>query len=199
MNNLGHFSFSSKQRGVVLITVLVFLVALTLLALTSMRGSTIGERAARNNVDKLLATQAAEAALRDAQADILWQTAAGVSCVGSPSNPLCRTSSERPIIGDPVNRSYNGDGSCTRGQCYVDPTIGFTTPVWLDTTKWANGVVYGGFTGAAAIPSVSRQPVYLIEGFQFNNQWKIFRISAMGYGADQNTQVLLQSIFVPKF
>lgn len=198
------FNYShANERGVVLITVLIFLVALTLLALTSIRSSTIGERAARNNIDKLVATQAAEAALRDAQADILWQTSEGLSCAGDPvtksaSNPLCRPDSERPIIGSPINRSFNGDNSCTLGQCFVDASIGFSIPVWQDANQWKNGVVYGKYTGAPVIPGVSNQPLYLIEGFYLQGKWKVFRISAIGYGADQNTQVLLQSIFVPR-
>lgn len=184
------------QSGVALFTVLVFLVALTMLAIVSMRGSTLSERMARNGVDKSIAMQAAEAALRDAQADILWVKADGTAC--SPSSPApCRPNSQRPIVGDPVSMGFNGDTSCTSGQCYTIPSSPFPTPVWEDSSKWTKGVAYGSYTGAAPIPMVVQQPKYLIEGFRMGGGWKVFRISAIGYGADVNTQVMLQSIFVP--
>lgn len=200
MSNFHKIRSLRTQKGVVLLTVLVFLVALTLLALTSMRGSTVGERIARNSVDKVLAMQAAEAALRDAEADIEWKLVTGLSCKTNPG--ACRggtNSTERPIIGDPVSYGYQGDNNCTLGQCYSDPKVGFTTPVWQDPNQWVNATTYGTYTAAPPIPTVARQPVYLIEGFQISTKWKLFRITAIGYGADQNTQVTLQSIFAPPF
>ncbi|MBX9705802.1 MAG: hypothetical protein K5Q00_06055 [Gammaproteobacteria bacterium] len=178
-----------------LFTVLIFLIALTLLALASMRGSTLGERIARNSVDKVLAYQAAEAALRDAEADIVWKRADGTDCSGAPVG--CRPITQRPIIGT-VNVGFQGDPNCTVGQCFpIDPKIGFSIPVWQDKTQWTRGVSYGTYTAATPIPTVARQPIYLIEGFQTNGQWKTFRITAIGFGADQNSQVMLQSIYAP--
>ncbi|MBX9705773.1 MAG: hypothetical protein K5Q00_05910 [Gammaproteobacteria bacterium] len=195
-----------RQNGVVLFTVLIFLIALTLLALASMRGSTLGERIARNSVDKVLAYQAAEAALRDAESDIVWKLADGTSCEPAPTSPPsppasppapCRPITQRPVIGS-VNVGFQGDPNCTVGQCFpLDPKIGFAIPVWQDKTQWTRGIPYGTYTRATPIPTVARQPIYLIEGFQTNGQWKTFRITAIGFGADQNSQVMLQSIFAP--
>lgn len=192
-------AFVKKQAGVVLFTVLVFLVALTLLALTSLRGSTLGERLARNSVDKTLATQAAEAALRDAQADILWVKADGTTCPPGAAAAIagCRDNTQRPIIGE-KHQGWQGDATCSNGQCFANPKVGFTSPVWQDGNQWNKAVSYGRYTGANPLPSVSKQPVYLIEGFWIAARWQAFRITAIGYGADQNTQVMVQSVFKPE-
>jgi type IV pilus assembly protein PilX len=52
------------QRGAILIAVLAILVALTILGLAGMRSTTLEERMAGNFMEKYLAFQAAEAALR---------------------------------------------------------------------------------------------------------------------------------------
>ena len=59
-----------KSRGVALITVMLFLIALTGLAVWTARQSLMGEGMARNQLDRTVATQAAEAALRDAERDL---------------------------------------------------------------------------------------------------------------------------------
>ena len=62
--------WSSRQRGVALIVALVFLAVLTLLGVTLARNSSMEERMAGNTRDRDLAFQAAEVALRDAEADL---------------------------------------------------------------------------------------------------------------------------------
>lgn len=66
---------SAGQRGAALIVALIFLLVLTLLGTTAMRGTTMQERMAGNTRDWNLAFQAAEAALREAE-DFLLTTAA---------------------------------------------------------------------------------------------------------------------------
>ncbi|MGN6701860.1 MAG: pilus assembly PilX family protein [Burkholderiaceae bacterium] len=154
-----------------LFTVLVFMLVLTVLGLVAIRGATVGERLARNRVDREIAMQAAEAALRDAEKDV---------------------SNFRP-----GSEHFGGaTGNCEQGQCYRLPTNYFTTPVWEDPDMWNNGVDYGRYTGAPPLASVSQQPKYLIEGFRKNEKW-VYRISALGYGTDSNTRVVLQSIYKP--
>lgn len=60
-------SRQSEQRGSALIIGLVFLLILTIVGLSSMRGTTLQERMAGNVRDRNLAFQAAEAALRDGE------------------------------------------------------------------------------------------------------------------------------------
>lgn len=63
-------SFSS-QRGVTLIVALIFLAILMLLGVTVAQTTSMEERMAGNTRDRDLALQSAEAALEDAQTDLL--------------------------------------------------------------------------------------------------------------------------------
>lgn len=64
-----HFSrFPSRQRGVALAVVLILLLVMTLLGLAAMRGTLMEERMSANLLDRSLAFQAAEAALREGEA-----------------------------------------------------------------------------------------------------------------------------------
>jgi type IV pilus assembly protein PilX len=55
----------AKQHGMVLITGIIFLIALTLIVLSVMRGAMLEERMASNVRNRQLALQASEAMLRD--------------------------------------------------------------------------------------------------------------------------------------
>lgn len=57
----------SRQRGVVLMTGLIFLVMMTLLGVTAMQTTLLEEKMAGNLRDESLAFQAAEAALREGE------------------------------------------------------------------------------------------------------------------------------------
>ena len=57
-----------KQDGVALFISLVLLLVLTLLGVSAMQGTSMQERMSRNSHDSVLAFQAAESALRDAEA-----------------------------------------------------------------------------------------------------------------------------------
>ena len=64
-------SHSRKERGVSLVIVLVLLVATSLLGIAVLRSSAMQERMSANLRDRGIAFQAAEAALRYAQEDVL--------------------------------------------------------------------------------------------------------------------------------
>ena len=65
-----HYSLSARQQGVALVVALIFLAVLTILGVAIARNSSMEERMAGNTRDRDLAFQAAEAALRDAEADL---------------------------------------------------------------------------------------------------------------------------------
>lgn len=62
---------TSRQRGFVLVTALIFLMVLSLLGVMALRGSLFEERFAANDRDLTVARENAELALRDAERDIL--------------------------------------------------------------------------------------------------------------------------------
>jgi type IV pilus assembly protein PilX len=61
--------YSRRHSGFVLVTSVIFLVVMTLLAVTAIRRSTLGEKLSNNMREQNLAFQAAEAALRFCQND----------------------------------------------------------------------------------------------------------------------------------
>ncbi len=70
MNSLQFSAVRSRQRGVTLIVALIFLAILMLLGVTVAQTSSLEERMAGNTRDRDLALQSAEAALKDAEADL---------------------------------------------------------------------------------------------------------------------------------
>lgn len=178
-----------KNRGVALITVMLFLIALTGLAVWTARQSLLGEGLARNQLDRTAATQAAEAALRDAERDLTILTSA------IRTNASCTRSREGPP------KSYEFTSDCTLGYCFKDEAS-YGASDWSTATSsnktvsepwwplnkggdWNNtfsekpdrtitpadvtrcnfkgGVPLGTFTGIPPITGVAIQPEYLIE------------------------------------
>ncbi|HEY7760262.1 MAG TPA: PilX N-terminal domain-containing pilus assembly protein [Burkholderiales bacterium] len=202
----------TKQRGAILIISLMFMVVLTMLALTTMGGITLEERMSGQFRDLNVAFQAAESGLRDAERDI-WGTG---TVSATPRSPVM---SGRTGFGD-GNDSPNG--TCTNqlntsygwGLCYARATGPFPPFPNVDMLTTAADpkiyVTYGKYTGATALPSVFAQPRYIIEAI-----WKdivptpslqslspvagvtnYYRITAMGYGGNENTRVTLQEMYL---
>ena len=215
-----HDARPSTQRGVALVVVLLFLLAITGLAVFSARYASLGEGMARNQLDAERARQAAESALRDAERDLMLLDTLqpdGAPCDRRPARPVALY----------LQSAFTED--CVGGQCSAaDDTYSSTD--WSTTAstgsvpwwpagkggKWNNNfgskprrgssancsfngaVPLGTFTGAALIPGVAHQPEYLIELVsRGSNRLIFFRITARGFGASENTQVILQSYFQP--
>lgn len=212
------------QHGVALIVVLIFIVALTSLAIYSARDVSLGEKLARNQLDSQVAREAAEAALRDAEFDLQLKDGAlrtGAFCARTYK-------AERPITDPAAGSAYVAD--CLRGQCSPSPSVvannsnydtatlprGTNYEAWWPASKggywnddlstkptsaasancavFTGGVPFGTFTGRARLPGVSRQPEYLIEKMSID----FVRITARGFGRNPNTEIVLQSYFRPQ-
>lgn len=194
------------ERGVALWTVVVLALLLGLLAL-SQTNSVVGQfRTSRNERDLALARQAAEAALRDAEADVtcqVWDTASGqlvqttdaaepiVNSYCLSLAPTCSAmmpTQDEPgmrLLGrNPTEKPANIDweqANCATGACAV--TLG---------TK----------TRATAVVEVIQQPKYHIDVLdaQLATTYEpspLFRITARGYGATMATVVDLQEVYRP--
>lgn len=176
----------SAARGVVLIVVLLFMLAISAIAVFAARSFTLSERLARNEMANQAARQAAEAALRDGERDLMLDSTA------LPAGALCkRTAGFR---GEDKN-TYEFNAACTQGECALPAArynVGWNnasinTPgepwwpvskggVWNDTFEntqpntnvapnctFTGGIPLGLYTGAPKIAGVARQPEYLIE------------------------------------
>lgn len=212
----------NNQRGVALVVVMIFIIALTSIAIFSARNVSLSERVARNQLDAQVAREAAEAALRDAEFDLLLVSGAlrtGAKCARTGLRP--------------VNENIaQFTGTCSKGQCGLAPAryessfyetdtaklpvaAGTGEPwwplkqggLWNDTlsTKptaagvncdFKGGVPYGTYSGRAELVGVYRQPEYLIEYFRIGTN-NLFRINARGFGRNPNTEIVLQSYFRP--
>ena len=212
----------SRQRGVVLLVSLLFLVVLTLLGVAASRMVVGEEKMSRYLREYNTAFQAAESAMRDAHDDV-----AGLFFNGTAKNP--RIACDTLFFAD-----------CSFGQCLFDPAE--TAPPWMDEAKWANAVVLGTYTKRSPLPKsgvvgsdasttskdgqtesavarsggattststvtgVWKQPAYLVESIPDMrpgansvvagaNPPPIYRVTARGYGADPNSRAMIQEIF----
>ena len=180
-----------QQRGLSLITTLLFMVAALMLGVSVLSVNVMQERVIGNTKDRDLAFQAAEAALRDGEEDLVKKLDAAAVFTPTCDAGLCTPPSRRAT---PLSVS-------------VDKAPGFA---------WKNpGQVrmYGQYTGASPFPGVvdNGQPRYVIE--QLGPVGKAFgesetkgndpgqrdavgyRITALGSGARAETEVVLQSIY----
>jgi type IV pilus assembly protein PilX len=190
MKRFHHFRWdmpprAPSQRGISLVIVMIFLVILSALGVTAMQSSTLSSRVARNESDRNLAFQAAEAALRDAELDLRNQRFDKTAC--TPTTTGCRAA--------PIHMGDNFDTTCPLGLC---ESSAMATPVWETPSLWSTtgaSIAYGTYTGAAALPVVAQQPRYVLEYFDFGGLSYAYRITAVGFGANTSTQVMLQSGF----
>jgi len=172
-----------QQSGISLVIVMIFLVILSGLAIIVMQGSTFSSRIAANEADRTLAFQAAEAALRDAENDINGNKFDGATpCSTTPAT--CRA--------EMISWGDGFDTTCDLGRCIPNATL----PNWEDSTMWdttsVKSVVYGTYTGATALPVVNRQPRYILEYFK-QGDYAVYRVTAVGFGANDSTRAMLQS------
>lgn len=163
-----------RQRGVVLIVSLLILLVMTLIGVVAMNTTTLEERMAGNTRLRDLAFQAAEAALRDGEADL--QANEG-------------------------SYRLNFDAACDSGLCQP-ATDG--TPVWDSISwNSQTSVSYGHNTGASALTDVATQPRYILEimpqskkgGSEKNIQ--IYRVTSRATAENGNVVVMLQSTYRP--
>ena len=174
---------SHHQRGISLVIVMIFLVILSVLGISAMQSSTLSSRIARNEIDRGLAFQAAEAALRDGELDVRNERFDRSKC-----DPLiigCRSKK--------IDRASRSDLACTAGLCAHKDGVA----PWETSSRWVGAgasVPYGTYTGAKALPLVASPPRYLIEALP--QPFATYRITALGVGANASTQVMLQIVVV---
>lgn len=194
-----HFTFA--QRGLTLVMSLVMLVMIALLGLGAARYSTLDHMSARASRDREVAMQSAEAALRDAMADIeSGLRAARFDMAPSGFGEEC------PAIALPANLAAAPENA--RGLCLARDA-GDTRQLWQDVDLDSRAVPFGTFTQRSWDTTLTPAPVYIIEtlplrragmavqGTSSDMEQLAFRITAVGFGpANSDAQVALQSYFV---
>lgn len=168
------------QRGVALAVVLILLLVMSLLALASIRGTLLKERMSGNMLDRSLAFQATEAALREGEA-----LAAGKPALPSSgcANGLCA----KPLAATPPRWQAAGfwdDGSGNWRETTV--TIGTLTakPRYIVELLDDNIPAKGSCT-----TSIDVSPEASCQGSE-----RRYRITARSLAQDR-AEVMLQSIY----
>jgi type IV pilus assembly protein PilX len=188
----------AAQRGLSLVTTLLFMVAALMLGVSVLSVNVMQEKTIGNTKDRDLALQAAEAALRDAERDLTTS------------------------VTDP---DFVFSENCTKGLC-IPPSQRVATPLsqpieqlvdwtWSDTPTDRKYRIYGQATGGAKFPGIKNtdqaQPRYVIEkvgslGAPVGESMKLginpasasgtgYRITARATGAREETVVILQSMY----
>jgi type IV pilus assembly protein PilX len=156
-----HNNHPCRQQGAALVIALLILIVLMMLGIAAMQTSLQSEKMSRNQRDRQIAWQAAEAALLDAEYD----------------------------IGNPGSQRYALFGS-NHGKGEIAPP------------GVSAFVIYGQYsghlmqTGIGMLPALL--PRYLIALLPQNQSDKSrrYRISALGFGPDRHTKVVLQSVYL---
>jgi type IV pilus assembly protein PilX len=189
-----------RQRGIALVVSLVLLIMVLLLGVSAAQLSLQGEKAARSERDRNVAFLAAEDALKDAEHD-----------VDDSSDPV---RSAAFSSGDGFEEACGaGGGSGSAGLRIRAPAS--AKPVWqvVDLAGIEDGggctVAHGAYTGAAMPTGEGflpfKKPRYLIERMECHQPGDdasagaspryCYRVTAIGFGARSETEVVLQSVF----
>lgn len=168
------------QRGASLLIVLLMLVVVMLFGVSAAQLTLMNEKSSRNDRDRHIAFQAAEAGLRDAERDI-----AGGRITPDRFPPQAGT--------------CHGIGAHS-GLCLA--TV--ATAPWrlTDFSAPVPTVSYGQFTGLrfphGTAPLPVQPPRYLIELLRLTTTDRQvvsrYRVTAVGFGPRQTTQVMLQTV-----
>lgn len=180
----------SRQKGMTLLIILMLLLISGVMAITGATIGRVDEKIAQNARDASIAHQAAEAALRDARADLLGSR----------------------VFYGATGASYTCDSTGYKGFCLATTTSETSQATLLanllDTSK---SVAFGEMTGRSAseqfgsssVPGgVTRQPRYVIEPILDDESVDItsgtphyvYRITALGFGALSGTQIMIQEV-----
>lgn len=191
-----------RQRGIALVVSLVLLIMVLLLGVSAAQLSLQSEKAARSERDRNVAFLAAEDALKDAEHD-----------VDDSGDPARRAAF---ATGDGFAAACGGSGGAydsSAGLRVRAPAA--ATPVWqaVDLSGMEDGggctAIHGAYTGAAMPVGEGflpfKKPRYLIERMQCHQPGDdasagaaphyCYRVSAIGFGAMPETEVVLQSVY----
>jgi len=161
-----------RQSGAALIVSLILLLVMTLLGVSAMQTNVLEEKMAGNFRDRDLAFQAAEAALRHAENEILNASLSDfttwASCPACP--PMAAT-------GGKLGPSYDDSG--------VDYSA--------DSSLWKTPGAYDIYDHPALPPA--KDPKYVIKLQNTSGSRRIFKITAYAEGNSPGTAVVLQSYY----
>lgn len=181
-----------RQQGASLVMSLLMLLAVQMLGMSAAQTSLQGEKASRNDQDRQIALQAAEAALIDAERDM-------------------ETSERRHLFSQNSVEGFTAQCSDAAVDIYLGlcrHAVSGGVPAWLAVDFETQSVPYGYFTNRVFPngdgPLTAQLPRYLIELMSYKKDVEstapeevtyFYRITAIGFGARTSTQVVLQTFY----
>jgi type IV pilus assembly protein PilX len=169
-----------NQKGAVLFVGLMMLLVMSLIAVTSMQSSTLEERMAGNTRDTLVALQAAEAALGAGETALDVESLNLVDFDNDGSDGLYDNTD--PELWQNISWVVNDSRSYAASDGYTKPGNVTTEPRYV--------IQYISETQVA--------PQLLVQGYGEGEAGKtiqLFRVTARGTGGNDNTEVILQSVY----
>lgn len=172
----------SRQRGMILLISLVMLLIVTMVGVWTMRGSLLEERMARNVQDNLLALQATEAALVEAETYL-----DGVVTLGGFSDTGAAGLWTESAAGDPERWVGINWSAAEEPLTYVIASPGisglaeqpkYMIEVMTQVISESNTLNLNNLGGQASASDI-----------------RVFKITARGVGGTSNTAVMLQSTY----
>jgi type IV pilus assembly protein PilX len=211
-----------KQSGLSLIVVMVMLGVIFLMSAITAQVSLLTERASRNDRDRQIAYQAAEAALADAEIDLMGVDGTKTFTLKRCDVRSVNTGDQTPLGTNPtyfVDGCGNSTTLKTRGRCLLNES---STPLYRsidfvvtnDTAR--RYALVGEFTNRTATFAVgpgtsAGVPRYIVEIVdhepwsstnskppEISGRYQAFLITGVGFGTTFDTRIVLQAlIFKP--
>lgn len=229
------------HQGFSLIVALMMLIVIIILGISGSQMAINEERGSRNDRDRQIAFQAAEAALKDAETEIYGATSLPCTLPGQTNKGTMRNGTstcfnESNVFGYAIGCStppneglctyvalQSGCNAATPGLCpaYLNSNVKFLADAQGASTP--HTVAYGRFTNktfpsqqtlGTGYPVSVYPPRYIIEAVPKNTSFNtvtgdgtgsstsvpwMFRVTAMGFGANPNSQVVLQAVVATQY
>ncbi|MBC3874615.1 pilus assembly PilX family protein [Undibacterium flavidum] len=175
------FNFIHRQQGFVLVVSMIFLIIMTMLAVTAIKKATMDEKVTSNLRAQDMAFQAAEKALRLCESSLILE-------IGDTNICKSRIGSTIPVI------------PSTRPSDVTNVNSNFPNQ-WSVASNWQDsGGAYPAtrLIGASQLPNVVEQPRCMIERWEIPNErgkdFYPYVITARGVGSSSTAVVWLQEI-----
>lgn len=172
---MNHHLSQPRQGGFVLVTALLFLLAIALLGLAMMRSFGLNERIAGNTRDKLRAFSVAQSALQYGE----WWLTQG------DAGPAAACAGVSPVTGMSICETPLADPAQLPWAAHVD-----YQPPGLSVSS-SGGVAASGDINFRAMPGLHISHL----GPTPDGTGQLYRVSAFAYGGDPNTAAVVQSTY----
>lgn len=180
LRSIRRLSPRHRNRGVALFVSLVFLLVLTIIGVSAVQTTTLETRMARNEHDRLLAFQAAESALRDAETVLQGINNTTMFTSGGSGGMWTVAALNNPDHWE-VPGNWTGSGSVVAGTS-VGATVAQPPRFMIEHV-------------ASVIREENAYQLVDPYGNNVSDRIEMFRITALGTGGNANTQVMLQTTF----